>query len=110
MSIRITAPKDVDPINRSADLSVYVTASGVPLERVVIFLIFPGLGVSEMVIFDSTILFLPPYQGSLVTPYTDMYGTGYQYAIRRDGGWPDGPNVRVVAYDTAGGEQLFLGV
>ena len=103
--ITITAPPPGTPIQPFDDLQVYVRATPPALERAVIFLDFPGLGRSELV--HNGTQYFAPYGGSLRQAFTDIFGTGFQFTIRRDHGWPDGPIVRVVAYDVAGGEVIL---
>lgn len=105
MAITITAPPPDQLITRNQDIEVFIRANAPPLERAVVTMDLPGLGRSEQVHDGAD--FKPPYLASLRAPYTDSYGTGFQYIIRRDFGWPDGPVVRVVAYDTAGGQQIL---
>jgi len=103
--ITITAPAPGVLIAPNQDLDVYVRATPPALERAVISVNLPGTGRTEVVWSGST--YLPPYTGSLSTPFTDFFGTGYHFKIRRTNGWPDGPIVHVVAYDVAGGEAIL---
>lgn len=105
MAITITAPPPELPIARTQDIEIFIRADSPPLERAVVTMDLPGLGRSEQVHNGS--IFKSPYTTSLREPYTDSYGTGFHYVVRRDHGWPDGPVVRVVAYDTAGGEAIL---
>ncbi len=112
MAITIVAPPPEQPIARNEDLQVFITASAPALKRAVITLEFPGLGRSEQVNNSAAALpavsgYQAPYLASLRVPYTDGTGTGFQFIIRRDFGWPDNPIVHVVAYDTAGGEAIL---
>ena len=105
MAITITAAPPLEPIKPFDDTKVYVRATAPALERALVSLQFPGRGVSELVWdgFD----FMAPYQQSLRTPYSDAFGNGFEWTIRRDHGWPDGFVVKVVAYDVAGGEAVL---
>lgn len=105
MAITITAPAAGLLIGRDEDVQLFVTADAPALKRAVITFEFPGLGVSEQV-HDGT-SFRPPYQHSLRTSYTAGMQNGFQFIVRRDHGWQDGPVVHVVAYDTAGGEAIL---
>jgi hypothetical protein len=104
MAITITVPPPGQVIGRFEDLNAYVRATAPPLKRAVLSAQFPGAGRTEEIHDGDN--FLPPYSGSLRQPYTDGSGTGFQYLIRRAAGWPDGPVIHVVAYDTAGGEAI----
>lgn len=105
MAITIVAPPAGARIGRGDDLQVFVTADTPALKRAVLLLEFPGLGVTEEVHDGSQ--FKAPYLGSRQAPYSAVSGAGFQYVVRRDGGWPDGPTVRCIAYDTAGGDQIL---
>lgn len=105
MAITITAAPPLQPIKPNEDTKAYVRATAPALERAVISLQFPGRGVTELV-WDGA-AFMPPYQQSLRTPYVDVFGTGFEWTVRRDHGWPDGFIVKVVAYDVAGGEAIL---
>lgn len=102
MAITIAVPPAGLPITPFQDLAVTVVANAPALKRATVSVNFPGYGRTEVVHdgFD----FLPPYAASLRVPYTSGAGTGFQYTIRRDLGWIDGPIVHVLAFDTAGGE------
>lgn len=104
MSITVTAPPPNLPIEPYDDIPVFVRATAPALKRVVISVEFPGAGRTEQVANNSELY--PPYDASLRQPFTDAFGTGFSYTIRRQNGWPDGPIIRVVAYDTAGGEVI----
>lgn len=103
--ITITAAAPLQPIKPFDDTAVYVRATPPALERAVISLQFPGRGVTELV-WDGA-AFMPPYQNSLQSPYSDAFGTGFEWTVRREHGWPDGFIVKVVAYDVAGGEAIL---
>jgi hypothetical protein len=114
VAITIIAPPSTQQITRSEDLQVFVTADTPALQRVILTIKFPGLGRSEQANNSDAISpppndtgYTPPYTSSLRAPFTDGSGTGYQFIIRRDFGWPDNPQVQVVAYDTAGGTEIF---
>lgn len=104
MAITVTAPPPSLPIGPYEDLSVFVRATPPALKRVVISAEFPGAGRTEQIANNATLS--PPYDSSLRQPFTDAFGTGFSYTIRRQNGWPDGPVIRVVAYDTAGNEVI----
>lgn len=105
--ITIVSSPDVAAVTRQQDLLVFVTANAPALQRAIVVIYYAGLGTSELVYTGR--VFKPSYTGSRAAPYSDMSGTGLQMVIRRDGGWPDNPLVRVVAYDVAGGEATFSG-
>ena len=105
MAIVITAPPPGSPIGPFDDVVMTVSANGPALKRAVLTFELPGLGRSEQV-HDGT-AFVAPYQGSLRTSYTNGMFTGFEYRVRRDRGWPDGPICHCVAFDTAGGEAIL---
>ncbi len=62
-----------------------------------------------LVEFDGTSLYEVAWDGMAFSPlYADSTRTtvtgGHRYELRRTGGWPVAPTVRVVAIDTAGNE------
>ena len=103
--ITITAPAPGVLIRPDQDIDVYVRALAPALERAVVSVELPGAGRTEVV--WSGVGYVPPYTGSLITPFTDAFGSGFHFKVRRTYGWPDGPVVRVVAYDVAGGEAIL---
>lgn len=103
--ITITAPAPGVLIAPNQDLDVYVRATPPALERTVVSVSLPGTGRTEVVWSGSA--FVAPYSESLASAFTDAFGVGYHFKIRRKYGWPDGPVVRVVAYDVAGGEAIL---
>ena len=105
MAVTIVAAPDISAATRQQDLQVFVTANAPALQRAVVLIYFAGLGVTELVYTGQ--VFKPSYTGSRAAPYTDISGTGLQLVIGREGGWPDNPFVRVLAYDMAGGAAPF---
>lgn len=103
--ITITAPAPGVLIRPDQDIDVYIRANAPALERAVVSVELPGAGRTEVV--WSGMAYTPPYTESLITPFTDGFGAGFHFKVRRTYGWPDGPVVRVVAYDVAGGEAIL---
>jgi len=110
MAITIQAPGPGQIIQPFGSLSLFVTATTTPLRRVIVMVELPGRGRTELVHRGATFQYEYLYEIGLIAPYTDPMtsGAGFAYTIRRRFGWPDGVvNLRVTAYDTAGGEALL---
>lgn len=109
MAITILAPPFGQIIAPLSALPLYVTATVTPLKRVIVLVELPGQGRVELVHKGVGYPLEYLYDQSLLDTYTDPLsgGVGFAYTIRRRFGWPDGVvNVKVVAYDTSGGEAL----
>lgn len=105
MAITITAPQPNTPIRRDEDVQIFIVANVNALKRAVLAVEFPGLGRTEQI--HNGTAFLSPFTAGLKQSYSDVNGAGFQYLVRRTGGWPDNPLFRIVAYDVAGGESVI---
>lgn len=96
--VEITSPPPYSAILPTTPLRVRVT-DGTGLRRVMLLAEFAGSRVYE-VVHDGT-QFAPLYRSASVR---QSIANGYQYELRRSGGWPGSPTLRVAAIDVAGNE------
>lgn len=109
MAITVLAPTFGLPIDPNSSLSLFVTATAPALKRVVVFAELVGRARTELVHKGVGYPLEYLYELSTITSYVNPMtgGTGFAYVLRRRGGWQDGVvNIRVVAYDTSGGEVV----
>lgn len=96
--VEILSPAPYSAILPTTPIRVRVTdATG--LRRVMLLAEFAGSRIYE-VVHDGTQFASLYRHGSVRQSISD----GFQYELRRSGGWPGSPTLRVVAIDTAGNE------
>ncbi len=93
------SPASGTPLDPSSAVGVDVTDSS-GLRTVLVTVDFPELKLSEVV--HDGVDFKGPYKG--LSTFAALSLGHFQYAVRRKGGWPEGPVFHVYAADAAGNE------